>query len=75
MFPHEHCITFRHTFYSKVRVDAENGATAGKTELAKELGYDAIHDTVHEIYKNSGYEWQRGLRMVAYYRKKSVSCV
>ena len=56
MSPHEHCITFRHTFYSKVRVDAENGATAGKTELAKELGYDAIHDTVHEIYKNSGYD-------------------
>ena len=33
-----------------VRVEAENGATAGKTELAKkakELGLDAIHDTVH----------------------------
>ena len=35
----------------KVRVEAENGATLGKTELAKlakELGLDAIHDTVHE---------------------------
>ena len=39
----------------KVRVDAENGATAGKTELAKlakELGYDAIHDTVHEMARD-----------------------
>ena len=38
-----------------MRVDAENGATAGKTELAKlakELGYDAIHDTVHEMAKD-----------------------
>ena len=36
----------------KVRVEAENGATAGKTELAKKakaLGLDAIHDTVHEM--------------------------
>ena len=36
----------------KVRVEAENGATAGKTELAKKakaLGLDAIHDTVHEV--------------------------
>ena len=35
----------------RVRVEAENGATMGKTELAKkakELGLDAIHDTVHE---------------------------
>ena len=38
-----------------VRVDAENGATAGKFELAKlakELGLDAIHDTVHEMAKD-----------------------
>ncbi len=37
---------------SPMRVDAENGATAGKTDLAKkgkELGLDAIHDTVHEM--------------------------
>ena len=36
----------------EMRVEAENGATAGKTELArkaKELGLDAIHDTVHEM--------------------------
>ena len=38
-----------------VRVDAENGATAGKFELAKkakELNLDAIHDTVHEMAKD-----------------------
>ena len=37
------------------RVEAENGATAGKTELAKlakELGLDAIHDTVHEMARD-----------------------
>ncbi len=38
-----------------VRVEAENGATMGKTELAKlakELGLDAIHDTVHEMARD-----------------------
>ena len=38
-----------------VRVEAEHGATAGKLALAKrakELGYDAIHDTVHEMCKD-----------------------
>ena len=38
-----------------VRVEAENGATLGKTELAKlakELGLDAIHDTVHEMARD-----------------------
>ncbi len=39
----------------EVRVAAENGATAGKTELAKKakaLGLDAIHDTVHEMARD-----------------------
>ena len=39
----------------RVRVEAENGATMGKTELAKlakELGLDAIHDTVHEMARD-----------------------
>ena len=39
----------------EVRVAAENGATAGKFELAKkakELGLDAIHDTVHEMARD-----------------------
>ena len=38
-----------------MRVDAENGATAGKTELAKkakEQNLDAIHDTVHEMARD-----------------------
>ena len=39
----------------ELRVDAENGATAGKMEIAKrakELGLDAIHDTVHEMARD-----------------------
>ena len=39
----------------EMRVVAENGATAGKMEiakLAKELGLDAIHDTVHEMARD-----------------------
>ena len=39
----------------ELRVEAENGATLGKTELAKrakEEGLDAIHDTVHEMARD-----------------------
>ena len=39
----------------EMRVDAENGATAGKTDLAKRAkaaNLDAIHDTVHEMAKD-----------------------
>ncbi len=39
----------------QMRVDAENGATAGKMAIAKkakELGLDAIHDTVHEMARD-----------------------
>jgi rubrerythrin len=39
----------------EMRVAAENGATAGKTalaKLAKEQGLDAIHDTVHEMARD-----------------------
>ena len=39
----------------EVRVAAENGATAGKFELAKKakaLNLDAIHDTVHEMARD-----------------------
>lgn len=38
-----------------MRIEAENGATMGKTDLAKRakaLGLDAIHDTVHEMAKD-----------------------
>ena len=39
----------------ELRVAAENGATQGKTDLAKlakEAGLDAIHDTVHEMARD-----------------------
>ncbi len=39
----------------QMRVDAENGATAGKFDLAKRAkaaDLDAIHDTVHEMAKD-----------------------
>ena len=39
----------------QMRVEAENGATAGKVELAKKakaLNLDAIHDTVHEMARD-----------------------
>ena len=39
----------------EMRVDAEHGATQGKTDLAKkakELNLDAIHDTVHEMARD-----------------------
>ncbi|MDF2614720.1 MAG: rubredoxin/rubrerythrin [Clostridia bacterium] len=39
----------------QMRVDAENGACQGKKDLAtlaKQLGYDAVHDTVHEMCKD-----------------------
>ena len=39
----------------EMRVEAENGATDGKTDLAKRakaLNLDAIHDTVHEMARD-----------------------
>ena len=39
----------------EMRIEAENGATAGKADLAKrakEAGLDAIHDTVHEMARD-----------------------
>ena len=39
----------------EMRYMAENGACEGKMKLAKkakELGYDAVHDTVHEMAKD-----------------------
>ena len=39
----------------QMRVDAENGATGGKFDLAKRAkaaNLDAIHDTVHEMAKD-----------------------
>lgn len=39
----------------EMRIEAENGATAGKTDLAKRAkaaNLDAIHDTVHEMARD-----------------------
>ncbi|MCK5065624.1 MAG: hypothetical protein KAQ97_10095, partial [Candidatus Fermentibacteraceae bacterium] len=39
----------------RVRVEAEYGACKGKKDIAtkaKKLGYDAIHDTVHEMCRD-----------------------
>ncbi|HBM79351.1 MAG: NADH peroxidase [Clostridiales bacterium] len=39
----------------EIRVEAERGACKGKKDLAtraKQLGYDAVHDTVHEMCKD-----------------------
>ncbi len=39
----------------QVRVDAENGATEGKTKLAKlckQYNLDALHDTIHEMARD-----------------------
>ncbi len=39
----------------EMRYKAENGACEGKMKIAKrakELGYDAVHDTVHEMAKD-----------------------
>ena len=49
------CLTDSTKKNVEMRVAAENGATAGKFELAKmakELNLDAIHDTVHEMARD-----------------------
>ena len=46
----------------QARVDAEHGACQGKKDLAtraKELNYDAIHDTVHEMCKDEARHGQQ----------------
>jgi rubrerythrin len=49
------CLTTSTKRNLELRVEAETGASAGKTDLAKrakERGYDAIHDTVHEMARD-----------------------
>ncbi|MEG0215207.1 MAG: NADH peroxidase [Hungatella sp.] len=49
------CVTDSTKKNLELRVDAENGATAGKFDLAKRAkaaDLDAIHDTVHEMAKD-----------------------
>jgi rubrerythrin len=46
----------------QVRVDAEHGACAGKKDLAtkaKQMNYDAVHDTVHEMCKDEARHGQQ----------------
>ena len=49
------CVTDSSEKNLTMRVEAEYGATAGKFDIAKRakmLGFDAIHDTVHEMAKD-----------------------
>ena len=49
------CVTDSTERNLAMRVEAECGATKGKTELAalaKKLNLDAIHDTVHEMARD-----------------------
>ena len=53
----------------EMRIEAENGATNGKFELAKkakELGLDAIHDTVHEMARD---EARHGMAFEGAYKR------
>ncbi len=57
----------------EMRVEAENGATAGKTDLAKrakELGLDAIHDTVHEMARDEARHGRAFAGLLARYFNK-----
>ena len=56
-----------------MRAEAEAGACAGKFELAaraKKLGYDAIHDTVHEMAKDEARHGQGFQGLYKRYFKK-----
>ncbi len=51
----------------EARVEAENGACKGKKQIAtraKELGYDAIHDTVHEMCRDEARHGQAFLGLL-----------
>ena len=56
----------------EMRIEAENGATAGKLEiakLAKSLNLDAIHDTVHEMAKDEARHGKGFLGLLGRYFK------
>ena len=56
----------------ELRVEAENGATAGKTELAKlakQQNLDAIHDTVHEMARDEARHGKAFAGLLARYFK------
>jgi len=57
----------------EMRVEAEYGATQGKKDLAtlaKQLGYDAVHDTVHEMCKDEARHGKAFLGLLNRYFKK-----
>ncbi|RDY24619.1 NADH peroxidase [Romboutsia maritimum] len=57
----------------KARVEAEYGAAEGKLKLAKkakELGLDAVHDTVHEMCKDEARHGKAFLGLLNRYFKK-----
>ncbi len=57
----------------ELRIEAENGATAGKVDLAdraKALGLDAIHDTVHEMARDEARHGKGFLGLYNRYFKK-----
>ncbi len=57
----------------KRRIDAEHGACAGKKDLAKlakELGIDAVHDTVHEMAKDEARHGKGFRGLMKHYFKK-----
>ncbi|MDR0290050.1 MAG: NADH peroxidase [Treponema sp.] len=56
----------------EMRIEAEHGACAGKTDiakLAKEKGLDAIHDTVHEMAKDEARHCAAFKGLLAHYFK------
>lgn len=57
----------------RMRVEAENGATEGKTDLAKRakaLNLDAIHDTVHEMARDEARHGRAFKALLERYFKK-----
>ena len=57
----------------EMRIEAENGATAGKTDLAKRakaLNLDAIQDTVHEMARDEARHGKAFLGLYNRYFKK-----
>ncbi len=57
----------------EMRIEAENGATAGKTDLAKRAkaqNLDAIHDTVHEMARDEARHGKAFLGLYNRYFKK-----
>ncbi len=57
----------------EMRVEAENGATQGKTDLAKlakQLNLDAIHDTVHEMARDEARHGKAFAGLLARYFNK-----